>query len=223
MSRFIFMLTKDDVTVSDAKEVCERIAHLDIGIVGFKDVGLPFDQLRELVEILHRQDREVALEVVSELREDELRSMEAGVELGVDLLLGGVHVAEGLEILGRSAKAPRYCPFPGTVVGHPSRLEGTFDSIVDSARQMAAQEGVWGLDLLAYRFDGDAAALLREVVDAVEIPVIAAGSVDSVERVRAVTEAGAWGFTVGTAAFEGRFTGDERLEVELQAILEACR
>ena len=94
--------------------------------------------------------------------------------------------------------------------------------IVRSAERLAAMPGVHGLDLLAYRWGaGDPAELAKAVVDAVDCPVIAAGDVDRPERVRALAEAGVYGFTVGSAAFDGRFpTGGSGLNAQLLAILE---
>ena len=77
-----------------------------------------------------------------------------------------------------------------------------------------------GLDLLAYRFDGNVPALMKAVCDASAKPVIMAGSIDNEERIRAVAEAGAAGFTVGTAAFRGVFPADrEGLVAQVQSIL----
>jgi hypothetical protein len=221
VTRFVFMLTRDDATVPDAARICREIAPLDIGVVGFKDVGLPHAELAEVVAILREQGREVALEVVSVAREDELRAIEAGLELGVDLLLGGTHVEDALRLV--DGEDVRYCPFPGTVVGHPSVLEGTPDSIVASAGELATTDGVWGLDLLAYRFAGDADALMRDAIAAVDVPVIVAGSVAATDRIAAIAAAGAWGFTVGSAAFEGRFVPGAPLLDQLRAVIEAAR
>ena len=82
------------------------------------------------------------------------------------------------------------------------------DEIVADAHRLAKMPGIHGLDLLGYRFAGDAEELTRRVVEAVDTPVIAAGSIDRAGRVRAVCDAGVWGFTVGSALFEGRFATD---------------
>jgi hypothetical protein len=222
MSEFIFMLTRDDVTVADAAAICEALEDPRLRSVGFKDVGLPVSELRNVVDILHGQGRTVYLEVVSESREDELRSVTAGVELGVDYLLGGVNASDALAVLGAGQAGIKYFPFAGEIMGHPSVLLGPAPSIVRSARQLAAMDGVAGLDLLAYRFVGDCERLLAEVVGAVDVPVIAAGTIDSLDRIRAVTRAGAWAFTVGTAAFEGRFVTGAPLPDQLRAILDAA-
>jgi 4-hydroxythreonine-4-phosphate dehydrogenase len=55
----------------------------------------------------------------------------------------------------------QYFPFPGTIVGHPSVLTGTIESIAASATELAALPGVHSLDLLAFRFAGDVPALIK--------------------------------------------------------------
>ncbi|HLG76588.1 MAG TPA: HisA/HisF-related TIM barrel protein, partial [Ktedonobacteraceae bacterium] len=124
-------------------------------------------------------------------------------ELGVDYLLGGTHAAEVVKLL--AGTSIRYFPFPGRIVGHPSLLRGSIEEIVASAQELASMDGVSGLDLLAYRYDGDVEALTRAVVQSVDVPVIAAGSIDSAQRIQSVARAGVWGFTVGSALFEGAF------------------
>ena len=62
MSEFIFMLTRDDVTLSDALARYAEVRRSGLRWVGFKDVGLPFDQLRALADEIHADDRKVALE-----------------------------------------------------------------------------------------------------------------------------------------------------------------
>jgi hypothetical protein len=219
LTRFVFMLTHDDATVPGAAEVARQLAPLDIPVVGFKDVGLPPRRLKEVVGVLREQEREIALEVVNPDPDQELRAVELGLELGVDLLLGGTRFDEALERIG-SADV-RYCPFPGKVVGHPSVLEGTHGEIVGHALELAAHDRVWGLDLLAYRFEGDADALMRDTVTAVAKPVIVAGSVSGADRIHTIAAAGAWGFTVGSAAFEGRFVPGAGLIDQLHAVIEA--
>jgi hypothetical protein len=226
---FIFMLTRDDRTVPDAHEVYETLRDTDLRLVGFKDVGLPPADLRRLAERMRADGRQVFLEVVSERAEDELRSVEAALEIGVDWLLGGTHPDAALSILDRvgppgTPGRPRYCPFPGRVVGHPSVLEGTLEEIAASAAELTARPGVDGLDLLAYRWNGDVPALTRAVVDACSAgPVIAAGSVDSAERIQALADAGAWAFTIGGAIFDRRLPAGPTVREQVVCALELAR
>ncbi len=154
-------------------------------------------------------------------RESELRSLATGLEIGVDVLMGGTNVADALPLLAGSRV--RYYPFPGRIVGRPSVLEGTVEEIVASARALTARHGVHGLDLLAYRYAGDVPALIEAVVAAAEAPVVAAGSIDSEERIRVVSKIGCWAFTVGGAVFEGRFPGDPNPRTQVDAILRVSR
>lgn len=223
MLEFIFMLTHHDRTLERALDVYDDIRDLPLRYVGFKDVGVPHATLRELARRMHEDGRQVMLEVVSERAEDELRSIAAAVDIGVDWVLGGTHADEGLEAIGGASV--KYCPFPGRVIGHPSLLRGTIDEIAQSAHDLTAREGVYGLDLLAYRYDGDVEAMIAAVLERATGPVIAAGSVDSVERIETLGRLGVWGFTIGGAIFEGRLpagpTVREQLEVALAAAKQA--
>lgn len=228
MFEFIFMLTHHDRTVPGARDVYAEIRDTGVHYVGFKDVGLPTSQLKELAASIRADGREVFLEVVSERAKDEIRSVEASLEIGVDWLLGGTHPDAALAILDRigppgTPGRPRYCPFPGRVVGHPSILEGTIDEIAASARELTARPGVHGLDLLAYRWDGDVPALVRGVVGASGGPVIAAGSVDSAERIGALCAAGAWAYTIGGAIFDGRLPAGPSIREQVECALTLTR
>jgi hypothetical protein len=211
------MLTHNDATVSDAIAHYDSLRDSPVRYVGFKDVGLPIADLKQLAQRIRADGRQVMLEVVATSREAELESIKASLEIGVDYLLGGRHVEDALPLLRGSAV--RYFPFAGHTVGHPTVLEGTMDEIVDDARRIASMPGVHGLDLLAYRFagDGDPAELTRRVVAAVDVPVIAAGSIDRETRVKAMISAQTWGFTVGSALFQHAFT-DRRLSAQIDRI-----
>lgn len=220
MAEFIFMLTRNDSTVPDALDVYEQIRDTDLRYVGFKDVGASPELLRELTKRMHRDGREVFLEVVSEDERDELRSIQAAVDIGVDVVMGGTHVDAALPILADSHL--RYFPFPGTVIGHPSLLRGTIEEIAESARSLTARPGVGGLDLLAYRHDGDVPALTRAVVAASSAPVVAAGSVDSVDRIRALCDLGVWAFTIGGAVFDHKLPAGPAVRDQVLCALDAA-
>jgi hypothetical protein len=201
---FIFMLTHYDRTIPDAVDRVPDALRAGVGHIGFKDVGLPFAGLRGLADRIQAAGATLYLEVVSLDAQSEEASARAAVELGVDVLMGGTRPQVVLPIL--AGTGIRYYPFPGKVAGHPSALVGTTDAIVESARQLAAMEGVHGLDLLAYRFQGDVPDLISRVCRAVATkPVVVAGSIDRPERIAAVIAARAAGFTVGTAALDGVF------------------
>lgn len=219
---FIFMLTRGDQTVPEARAFLPDALAAGIRHVGFKNVGLPHGELRLIAEEARAAGATVYLEVVSLDEESEVASARAALDLGVDVLMGGVRPELVVPVLAGSGI--RYYPFPGRVEGHPSRLEGCIDSIVASARALLKQEGVDGLDLLAYRFSGDSVELARRVCAvAGGRPVVVAGSIDSVGRIREVLEAGAAGFTIGSAIFEGRFPGAPALREQLRFVERTVR
>ena len=189
MAEFLFMLTKNDATVADCLDVYDDLRGSDLKWVGFKDVGVPPSTLRELAHRIRGDGRNVVLEIVSVDAAAELASVRAGIDLGVDLLMGGTHADAAARLI--AGMPIHYFPFPGEIVGHPSVLEGTIDSISQSARELTARPEVDGLDLLAYRWQGDVPALMRSVVEASDGPVVVAGSIITAEQIRIVTES-AW-------------------------------
>jgi hypothetical protein len=212
---FIFMLTRNDVTVPDALAHVGEAMAAGVRHVGFKDVGLTHAE--ELTSAIRAAGARIYLEVVSSDAESEQRSAEAAVRHRVDVLMGGARPNIVLPIIAGSGIG--YFPFPGAVSGHPSVLTGTCAEIVASAKRLAALDGVTGLDLLAWRFAGDALDLIDQVVRAIAPkPVIVAGSIDRRERLAAARDAGAAGFTIGTAVFEGAFAASPRLADQLIAI-----
>jgi len=220
MINFVFMLTHNDATVSNALEVLEELRGSGLRYVGFKDVGAGVEELTEVADAAHDQGMEVMLEVVSTCLEEERRSLEAAVPIGVDWVLGGTNPQVGTQILGGAEV--RYCPFPGTVVGHPSVLKGSIEEIAADTRRLTRTPGVDGVDLLAYRHQTvDAGDLTRAVVAASAGPVIAAGSVVDFDQIRLLEQAGAWGFTIGSAIFEGKLPGGPDVTAQVRAVLDA--
>jgi hypothetical protein len=219
VSEFVFMLTHGDRTIEHAAEVVPQLADTGLRYIGFKDVGADASRQRELTALAHDIGFEVMLEVVSTSKEDELASLHAAAAAGVDWVLGGTHASDGAGIL---PDAVRYCPFPGKVVDHPSVLLGTIDEIAGDAQKLTQLDHVSGLDLLAYRHPtADHEALIREVVRRSSGPVIVAGSIATIERVLAVSDAGAWGFTIGSAIFDGLLPGAPSVADQIRSVLEA--
>lgn len=211
----IAMLTHHDVTVSNAIELFEQSKHLAVQHWGFKDVGLPPGPMKELVRRMKEAGKVTYLEVVSLSEEEGLRGAQIGVQAGFDILMGTVYFDSIHEYL--KDKAVKYYPFPGHVHSHPSILDGTIEEIVNHAQQLETK-GVDGMDLLAYRYVGDARQLLKEVVAATNVPIVAAGSVASLQRIAEIWEAGAWGFTIGGAFFEGKFVSNGAFTQNVKAV-----
>jgi hypothetical protein len=213
----IVMLTHHDMTVSGAIDLFDECKDLPVTHWGFKDVGLPHDQMKELVRHMKAAGKVTFLEVVSLSEEEGMAGARLAVEAGFDILMGTVYFDSIYQYL--KGKPIQYYPFPGHVYSHPSILDGSIEEIVQHAIYLQSR-GVQGLDLLGYRYVGDARKLLQEVVKATSIPIVCAGSIASYARIAEVWEARAWGFTIGSAFFEQKFVPGGSFKANTQAVTE---
>ena len=214
---FILMLTYNDQTVKNARELFQECKDTPVTHWGFKDVGLPVPEMKQLVHEMKQAGKTTFLEVVSLSEQEGLAGAKLAVEAGFDILMGTVFFDSILEYL--KGKPIKYFPFPGHVYSHPSILDGEIDQIVEHARLLQSR-GVQGMDLLSYRYTGDAPALLRAVVAATTVPIVSAGSIESYKRLSEVCEAGAWGFTIGSALFDKKFVPNGTFEENIVAVCE---
>jgi hypothetical protein len=216
---FIFMLTKNDQTVPNALAYAREAIAAGVTHIGFKDVGITFPQMQELIQVLQDAQVTTYLEVVSLDAKSEVQSAEMALQLRVDYLLGGTRP----QLVAPLAQTHslKYFPFVGSIHGHPSQLQGTIEEIAIQAGKISSMDGVDGLDLLAYRFSGDVPRLIQEVKQASSKPIIVAGSIHNRQRIGVVKKAGVQGFTIGTAVFDNRFDEQQKgLKVQLGAVLK---
>ncbi len=212
---FILMLTYNDQTVKNALQLFQENKDTPVTHWGFKDVGLPVPEMKHLVQEMKKAGKTTFLEVVSLSEEEGLAGAKLAVEAGFDILMGTVFFDSILDYL--KDKPIKYFPFPGHVYSHPSILDGSMEDIVSHARFLESR-GVQGMDLLSYRYVGDAPELLRQVVVATKVPIVSAGSIDSYKRLEEVSEAGAWGFTIGSALFDKKFVPDGSFQDNIFAV-----
>jgi hypothetical protein len=221
---FIFMLTRNDATVENCLEIIAVALDLGLKHIGFKDIGVESAILHRLAEAIRESGATSYLEIVSTTRASELTSVRSALALGVDRLLGGVHVEEALAIVAGSRA--RYLPFAGRPFGHPTQLAGDAALVEAQCRAYRAM-GCAGVDLLAYRAtESDPLDLVRAARRGLgdEGVLVAAGSVSSRARVRALREAGVDAFTIGTAAIDGSYApGAGTLRAQLAAIRADCK
>jgi len=220
---FIFMLTRGDKTIEDCLDLFTQIAPLGLKHVGFKDVGVSPETLENLIRAIHQSGATSYMEVVSETPEAAIRSTRIAAQLGVHRLLGGTQVSAVKEIL--LGTQTQYYPFPGRPSGHPTKLGGTAATVEADCREFVSQ-GCAGADLLAYRAtDADPLDLVRAARRGLgEGYLIVAGSIVSLERIRAVKAAGADAFTIGTAIFDGSYSPTKgSILSQLTDVLADCR
>lgn len=221
---FIFMLTRDDRTVDDALAVLDEAVAVGLRHIGFKDVGATPATLRALSERIRQAGATSYMEVVSTSRATALHSAAIATDIGIDRLLGGTEVEMMLRVLDGSDID--YFPFPGFPEGHPTKLGGTPLDVAAHCTSFL-KHGCRGADLLAYRAtQADPLTLVRAARNALGEAgeLIVAGSVNSVERIQALREAGADAFTIGSAILDGSFApGAGTLRGRLKAAADACQ
>jgi sugar phosphate isomerase/epimerase len=219
---FIFMLTRNDRTIEDCLDVFAEIAPLGLRHIGFKDVGVPPETLKALLDAIHASGATSYMEVVSQTPEDCINSARIGAELGVQRLLGGTQVDEVMALL--KGTGTTYYPFPGKPAGHPTKLGGSPAEVEAHCRAFMAR-GCAGADLLAYRAtEADPVELIRAARRGTgNGHLIVAGSVASVERIRDVAAAGADAFTIGSAVFDGSYARNSgSIRSQLKRVLADC-
>jgi len=211
----IVMLTYNDKTVENAYELFNEMKDTPVTHWGFKDVGLPPDEMKKVVDSMNAAGKTTYLEVVSLTEEEGLTGAKLAADCGFDILMGTVFFDSINDYL--RDKPVKYYPFPGHVHSHPSILDGTIEDIVQHACDMETK-GVDGMDLLTYRYTGDAPKLLQKVVEATGVPMVSAGSIDAYDRIAEVRDTGAWGFTIGTAFFEKKFIPEGSFQENMMAV-----
>ncbi|MFN0041598.1 MAG: hypothetical protein ACKVSF_00100 [Alphaproteobacteria bacterium] len=215
---FIFMLTRDDKTVPDCFDVLAAVAPHGVRHIGFKDMGADKATLGRLAAEIRAAGARSYLEVVSLDAAGGMAAAELAADIKVDCLMGGTEIAGmARAIAGRGID---FMPFVGRPAGHPTALGGTADDVAEDCRRALAL-GCAGVDLLAYRASAaDPLALVRAARGALgRAKLVVAGSIDGPERVRAIAEAGADAFTIGTAVLDRRFKpGFAAIEDQLYAI-----
>lgn len=223
MMDFIFMLTRRDRTIDNCLEVLEAVKPLGLRHIGFKDVGAEPDILQRLTVNIAAMGATSYMEIVATDAEACHRAARLGRDIGVKNLLGGTNHQKLLE-LTQGSETQCY-PFPGIPSGHPTRLGGSAETIEDDCRAMA-NAGCAGCDLLAFRAtDDDPLALVQAARRGLGASkrLIVAGSVTSYARIRAIHEAGADAFTIGTAVLDGAYApGSGDLGAQLAAVMADC-
>jgi len=200
----IVMLTHNDFTVPDAAEIFEQCIHSKANYWGFKEHPLPLDQMKALYTRMKECGKTTFLEVVAYTETEGLEGARIAAHCGCDILMGTIFHPSILQFCNEHNL--KYMPFVGKITGRPSVLEGTIDEMIAEAKS-CIEKGAYGIDLLGYRYTGDAVALNKALVQNVPAPVCLAGSIDSYQRLDEVKEAAPWTFTIGSAFFENKFDG----------------
>jgi hypothetical protein len=207
----IVMLTFNDKTVADAIEVFDTCKAGSAKFWGFKEAGLPIEKMKALCSSMKDADKTTFLEVVEYTEEKCLAGAQMAVDCGFDILMGTMYFDSVLKLANKNGL--KYMPFVGEITGRPSVLGGTIEGMINQANALK-EKGVYGIDLLGYRFTGDAVELNKRFVDKVDLPVCLAGSISSYQRLDEVKDANPWSYTIGSAFFDNKFEGTFHEQIE---------
>ena len=200
----IVMLTHNDETVNNAYEIFKKCKNSDAKFWGFKEKSLPIEQMKNLYKYMKECGKTTFLEVVEYTEKEGLEGAKIALECGCDILMGTMFFDSINEFCKKNNL--RYMPFVGKVTERPSILEGEIDEIIKEANEYL-KKGVYGFDLLGYRYTGNAVELNERFVLEVNAPVCIAGSVNGYERLDELKNINPWSFTIGSAFFENKFDG----------------
>lgn len=198
----IVMLTYDDLTVENAYEVFEECKTARARYWGCKEKGLSVENMKHLFQYMKQCGKGTALEVVAYTEQECLRGAQVAVDCGCDILMGTIFYDSVNDFCKRHQM--KYMPFVGDVSERPSILDGTIESMIEESEQYL-RKGVYGIDLLGYRYTGDAKELNKCFTEMVKAPVCIAGSINSYQRLEEVKQSSPWAFTIGSAFFDRIF------------------
>ena len=211
----IVMLTHNDMTVTDAYAVFDRCRNSKAKFWGFKEEPLPLEQMVQLFGYMKNCGKSTFLEVVAYSEKECMEGAKKAVACQCDYLMGTTFFDSVNDFC--KCNNLKYMPFVGKITGRPSVLEGAPEDMIQEAKEHIAK-GVYGIDLLGYRYTGDPVSLNREFVANVNAPVCIAGSINSYRRLQEIKEAAPWAFTIGGAFFENQFEGT--MEEQINKVCE---
>ena len=221
---FVFMLTRNDATVENALELVAS----PVRWASSTSASRTSARTRRCCDASTAAIREAGaspwMEVVSTSRDDELRSIALGRDLGVDWLMGGVEV-EGACAFSRGARSA-ICRSPASRSairrGSAARRRRSRRTAAPS-RKKAARASTFSpigrpRPSRSTSSPPAGAGLATRARSSSPVRSIRA------ERVAAVRAAGADAFTIGTAAIDLSYApGAGPLEAQLRAVLKDCR
>ncbi len=210
-SETVIMLTHNDITVENAPELFTQLCTCSVEYWGIKEKGLCETEMVQLCDSIKSNGKKAILEAVTYTEEESVASAHTAVRCGCDILMGTLYSEKVHNILDENNI--KYMPFAGKVSGRPSVLEGSLEDMIKEINELKSK-GVFGIDLLSYRYNGDAETLTSGLIKATELPICIAGSIDSYEKLDFIKKISPAFFTVGSALFEHRFGSTMKEQIE---------
>ena len=221
-AELIVMLTQDDVTIKNVRDVFLSSCDLEIKNWGFKNTGISNEDMSSLIKIIKDKGKTAVLEIVSYNEASCLNIVKKAAEYGIDQIMGTVYYPSIHNFLDK--KNIPYKPFVGKVSGNPSILEGSPEEIIIEAKKLL-DRGISGFDLLAYRHAENAEGLARKFIKEIDnqrAKTSISGGVSAFEQIDFIFDVSPWAFTMGTALFEKKFAPNGNFKENLSAVLKYC-
>jgi hypothetical protein len=211
------MLTYNDLTVQNAIEVFEECKKAPAEYWGFKDTGIELEDMKELIKRIKAAGKITIFEVLSESEEECLRATRMALEFKLDLLIG-MKFFDSVHKLVKNTPIG-YFPTCGIRSGIPRMLSGSIEEIIDEAKKIE-KAGVEGIALSAYRYTGNTEQLMKSFLQEIKISTIISGSINSYQRLDVIKRLRPWGFTVGSAFFNGDFGKDLTIREQIERVIK---
>lgn len=136
------MLTHHDRTVENAIEIFEICKNSLAEFWGFKEVGLPLEDMKRLCAMMKAAGKTTFFEVVAYTEAECLEGAKMAAECGFVCLLGTLYFDSILAYAKEHGL--RYMSFVGKIEGRPSVLHGTIEGMIDEAKGLL-EKGVMAL------------------------------------------------------------------------------
>ncbi len=199
------MLTYNDLTVKNACDIFEKCKNSSAEFWGFKEIPLAKAEMKKLFGIMKSCGKKTILEVVCYDEENSLAGAKLAAECKCDYLMGTVFFDSVNDFC--KERNLKYLPFVGKVSERPSVLNGNIDEMIAEAKEYI-KKGAYGIDLLGYRYTGNAVELIERFVNELDAPVCVAGGVDTFDKLDKIKRISPWSFTIGSAFFDKKFGED---------------
>jgi len=117
--QLIVMLTHHDRTVPNAADVFNACKHSKAQFWGFKEIGLPVSEMKDLFAAIKQQGKTTCLEVVAYTEPECLHGAHLAVECGCDILMG-TRFFDSVNAFCQQ-NGLKYMPFVGTLSQRPTK------------------------------------------------------------------------------------------------------
>ena len=199
-------------TVPDAKKAFMDSRDLPVDGWGCKDVGIPEDEVKELLLLMGETGKRVTLELMKSTEEEFYQSAQLAYQCGVTAVVGGKFSKRVSDYCAE--KGMEYYPFI-------RKNEGELDLEKMAAETaFACESGATGVCVPFYGILAEPAPLIERIKKATDKPIISASSINSRERLQEMAEFEIPYLNIGSGFFAGDFVPGGSFRENLKRCIE---